>query len=228
MLELKNLGKFYSDQKILENLNLSIEPGEIFCILGPSGAGKSTLLNIVAGIIDSYEGKVVNDAKRIGYVFQEDRLLPWMNVEDNIKIVNDALTSQEISHLLIEMELLKDKNKMPHELSGGMRQRVAIARAFAYKPDLLLLDEPFKSLDYSLKSKMIDALLRLWNETEITVLFVTHDMDEALWTADRIALLAKYPKGLLDIFSIENPRVLSSEDVIRHKNSIKTYWEESI
>ncbi len=228
MLELKNLGKFYSDQKILEDINLSIEPGEIFCILGPSGAGKSTLLNIVAGILDSYDGNVVNDAKRIGYVFQEDRLLPWMNVEDNIKIVNDALTSQEIIHLLNEMELLKDKNKMPHELSGGMRQRVAIARAFAYKPDLLLLDEPFKSLDYSLKSKMIAALLRLWSETEITVLFVTHDMDEALWTADRIALLAKHPKGLLDIFSIENPRLLSGEDVIKHKNSIKTYWEESI
>jgi NitT/TauT family transport system ATP-binding protein len=228
MLELKNLGKFYNDQKILEDLNLRIEPGEIFCILGPSGAGKSTLLNIVAGIMDSYDGKMVNDAKRIGYVFQEDRLLPWMNVEDNIKVVNDALTHLEISHLLIEMELLNDKDKMPHELSGGMRQRVAIARAFAYKPDLLLLDEPFKSLDYSLKAKMIDALLRLWNETEITVLFVTHDMDEALWTADRIALLAKHPKGLLDIFNIENPRALAVDDVIRYKNTIKTYWEESI
>jgi NitT/TauT family transport system ATP-binding protein len=228
MLELKNLGKFYNDQKILEDLNLRIEPGEIFCILGPSGAGKSTLLNIVAGIMDSYDGNMVNYAKRIGYVFQEDRLLPWMNVEDNIKVVNDALTHLEISHLLIEMELLNDKDKMPHELSGGMRQRVAIARAFAYKPDLLLLDEPFKSLDYSLKAKMIDALLRLWNETEITVLFVTHDMDEALWTADRIALLAKHPKGLLDIFNIENPRALAVDDVIRYKNTIKTYWEESI
>lgn len=228
MLELKNLGKLYNDQKILENINLSIEPGEIFCILGPSGAGKSTLLNIIAGIMDSYEGNVVNDAKRIGYVFQEDRLLPWMNVEDNIKVVNDALTHKEISHLLMEMELLKDKDKRPNELSGGMRQRVAIARAFAYKPDLLLLDEPFKSLDYSLKSKMIEALLRLWSETEITVLFVTHDMDEALWTADRIALLAKHPKGLLDIFNIENSRALSGDDVIRYKNSIKTYWEESI
>ena len=228
MLELRKLGKIYSDQKILDDINLSIEQGEIFCILGPSGAGKSTLLNIVAGIMDSFDGMMVNDAKRIGYVFQEDRLLPWLNVEDNIKIVNDALTTQEISHLLIEMELLKEKTKMPHELSGGMRQRVAIARAFAYKPDLLLLDEPFKSLDYTLKAKMIDALLRLWKESEITVLFVTHDMDEALWTADRIALLAKYPKGLLDIFSIEKPRALTSEEVMRYKNSIKTYWEESI
>lgn len=228
MLEIKNLSKLYNGQIILNDINLRIESGEVFCILGPSGAGKSTLLNIVAGIMDSYDGKVINKAKRIGYVFQEDRLLPWLSLEDNIKVVNDTLSQQEINHLLIEMELMNDKAKMPHELSGGMRQRVAIARAFAYKPDLLLLDEPFKSLDYTLKAKMVDALLRLWHETEITVLFVTHDMDEALWTADRIALLAKHPKGLLDIFNIENPRALSDDDLIRYKISIKTYWEESI
>jgi NitT/TauT family transport system ATP-binding protein len=228
MLKLENISKSYGGQKVLEALDLEVEQGEVYCLLGPSGAGKSTLLHIIAGTAACDSGTIELEADRIGYVFQEDRLLPWLSVEDNIRVVNDTLSDVEVRHFLEEMDLSGSLGKKPDELSGGMRQRVSIARAFAYKPDLLLLDEPFKSLDYSLKAKMIESLLRVWRETRITVLFVTHDIDEALWTADRIGVLGMHPKGLKNVIEVPNPRKLNEAEFNQLKTEILNYWEENI
>lgn len=228
MLELHQISKAYQGIQVLESLNLSIKEGEIYCILGPSGAGKSTLLHILAGIVHQDSGKMILGTNRIGYVFQEDRLLPWLTVEENICLVNETLSSEALNHLLSEMDLESVKNQKPDVLSGGMRQRVSIARAFAIEPSLLLLDEPFKSLDYALKAKIIETLLGVWRERKITVVFVTHDIEEALWTADRIAILGKHPVGLKDVIEVEHPRRLDENEQVQFKKKLQLYWEENL
>ncbi|MBM7561265.1 ABC transporter ATP-binding protein [Fusibacter tunisiensis] len=228
MLELHQISKAYQGMQVLESLNLSIKEGEIYCILGPSGAGKSTLLHILAGIVHQDSGKMILGTNRIGYVFQEDRLLPWLTVEENICLVNETLSSEALNHLLSEMDLESVKNQKPDVLSGGMRQRVSIARAFAIEPSLLLLDEPFKSLDYALKAKIIETLLGVWRERKITVVFVTHDIEEALWTADRIAILGKHPVGLKDVIEVEHPRRLDENEQVQFKKKLQLYWEENL
>lgn len=228
MLELHQISKAYQGMQVLESLNLSIKEGEIYCILGPSGAGKSTLLHILAGIVHQDSGRMILGTNRIGYVFQEDRLLPWLTVEENICLVNETLSSEALNHLLSEMDLESVKNQKPDVLSGGMRQRVSIARAFAIEPSLLLLDEPFKSLDYALKAKIIETLLGVWRERKITVVFVTHDIEEALWTADRIAILGKHPVGLKDVIEVEHPRRLDENEQVQFKKKLQLYWEENL
>jgi len=197
-------------------------------LLGPSGAGKTTLLNIVSGLMPADEGQVETLAKRTAYVFQEDRLLPWMTVRGNIELVNENLSKTDLDAILDEMDLLKSSEMYPEALSGGMRQRVAIARAFAYTPDLLLMDEPFKSLDFSLRARLIEALLKIWGKNQTTVFFVTHDMDEALWIADRIAILGKSPAGIVKTFEVARPRQLTEEEHEAMKRYIQTIWEEDL
>jgi NitT/TauT family transport system ATP-binding protein len=126
------------------------------------------------------------------------------------------------------MDLESVKNQKPDVLSGGMRQRVSIARAFAIEPSLLLLDEPFKSLDYALKAKIIETLLGVWRERKTTVVFVTHDIEEALWTADRIAILGKHPVGLKDVIEVEHPRRLDENEQVQFKKKLQLYWEENL
>jgi len=221
--ELRNICKRYGTLEVLNNFSLDVKPKEIVCILGASGCGKSTLLSILSGVLDPEEGQVKRHTKRIGYVFQEDRLLPWKTVYDNIYFVNKESSEDEID-LLIEVIGLKGFEAcLPKELSGGMRQRCSIARAFNYHPELLLMDEPFKALDYSLRLRMIGQLIEVWRKTSSAIVFVTHQIDEALMLGNRVIVLSERPATILKTYSIKTKqenRELNSKELTEVRNEI--------
>lgn len=184
-IDIKNLYKSYGELVICEDFNMTLENEKITGLLGPSGCGKTTLLNILAGL-EEYDSGTIDglEGKTLSYIFQEDRLIPWSTVKDNIvfvlKSIYDDHEGGRIADEYLQMVGLKDyAHYYPHQLSGGMKQRVAIARAFAYPADILLMDEPFKGLDLDLKTGLIESFLRLWEEDKRTVIFVTHDLEEA-------------------------------------------------
>ena len=190
-VQLKNLNKSFGDNKVLVNLNLNFEKNKITVVTGPSGCGKTTLLNIISGIEKPDSGEVILKDHSISFIFQEDRLIPDLTVYKNIEFVlKSTLTEQEVKPIIEKyLELVKlteAKDKYPEQLSGGMKRRVAVARAFAYRSDLLIMDEPFKGLDDKLKKEIIDEFLRIYNQDKRTVILVTHDMDEAVFLGDTI------------------------------------------
>ena len=188
----------------IDGLNLRVRRGELVCILGPSGQGKSTLLRAVAGLtrpdagtITTREGLVTEPGPDRGMVFQQDAIPMWLRVADNVAFgprlrgVARSDYQSRVDHLIDEVGLTDWRRAWPRQLSGGMRKRVAIAAVFANEPGILLMDEPFGSLDYFTRENLHRVLLQLWAETSTTVLFVTHDVDEALRLADRIIILGK-------------------------------------
>jgi NitT/TauT family transport system ATP-binding protein len=184
----------------LSGLSLRIAPGELVALVGPSGCGKTTFLNIVAGLDRDFAGDVRLAPRpdgrpaRVGYVFQEPRLLPWRTVCENIALVLPSQRAEAIvKDMLQAVGLAEAQNLYPPQLSGGMSRRASIARAFAIEPDLLLMDEPFVSLDHDTVEQLRELLLRLWHARPTTVLFVTHDLREALVLADRLVLLSASP-----------------------------------
>lgn len=211
-MKLEGVSKSFDEVKVLSNLNLSINKKEITCILGPSGCGKSTLLHIMAGLIKPDMGRIQEDKKKVGYVFQEDRLLPWRTVYENIKLVNKKSTETKIKGLIEMVGLKNFENKYPAQLSGGMRQRCAIARAFNFECEMLLMDEPFKSLDYDLRIHMVKSLIDIWNRWNNSIVFVTHEIDEALLLGDKIVVLSKNPCRVGTIVSIDTPQHLRNLD----------------
>ena len=205
IIKIEKLTKTYEDNIILNNIDLTIREGEFVCLIGPSGEGKTTLLNLIGGFIEKDSGNIKFQGKEIRkptrdciMVFQEfDQLFSWKNLKENIgfplKNSREKLSMEEINDLstkYIEMVKLKGfENHYPHQLSGGMKQRVALARALATSPKVLLMDEPFGSLDAQTKSSLHSTLLDIWGKTNTTIIFVTHDVREALTLADRIVLL---------------------------------------
>ena len=205
----------------VQETNLTISPGEFVCILGPSGCGKSTLLNTVAGYVNPSTGSVLVDDVEVtnpgpdrGMVFQQYSLFPWKTVRENIafgpKIGGHSKAECEsVANTFLEMiGLAKVANSYPGELSGGMQQRVGIARALANYPSVLLMDEPFGALDAQTRLMMQENLLNIWSEFGITVLFITHDVDEAIFLADRILVMSASPGSIIADLSvnIERPR----------------------
>ncbi|MCY6958310.1 ABC transporter ATP-binding protein [Clostridium brassicae] len=193
-IELINVCKSFQGQDVFKNLNIGFVKNKISVILGPSGCGKTTLLNIISGIEKVDFGKVVVNNNSISYIFQEDRLIPWLTVYENIaftlKSYKNKKEMDNIIHKYLDIVKLNDhKDKLPHELSGGMKRRVAVARAFSYKSELLLMDEPFKGLDVKLKQYIIAEFLKIWQEDKRTVIMVTHDMEEAKILGDKIYYL---------------------------------------
>lgn len=189
MIELVNVSKKYANTPVYENFSLEIEEGKITCLLGASGCGKTTLLNMLAGLTP-YEGRIGNVPERISYIFQEERLLPNLTVKQNVALVlGKNADGKKISEILEKVELSGKEDAYPAELSGGQAQRVSIARAFAYPSGLILMDEPFSSLDTALKIRLIDVFCRLWREEKRTAVFVTHDAEEAYMLAHRAVLL---------------------------------------
>ena len=189
MIGLKNVAKRYGSASVYENFSLSLEEGKITCLLGASGCGKTTLLNMLAGLTP-YEGKIENVPPRVSYIFQEERLLPNLTVRQNVALVlGKHADERKISEILAKVELTGKENAYPSELSGGQRQRVSVARAFAYPSGLILMDEPFSSLDTALKIRLVDVFVRLWKEERRTAVFVTHDAEEAYMLAHRAVIL---------------------------------------
>ncbi len=201
--------KTYSDNSkdgksvhAITHLQLTVNPHEFVCLVGPSGCGKTTLLNIIAGLDQHFQGKIsIEDAKKspaIGYVFQNPRLLPWHTVRENIELAPvHSLKHELLDALLDSMQLTSVQHTYPNHLSLGMSRRVAIARAFATDPDILLMDEPFVSLDAPTARQVRELMLKLWYQRPHTVLFVTHDLREAIALADRLIFLSNPPMRLV-------------------------------
>lgn len=218
---------------VLENVNLHVGEGEFLCLLGPSGCGKSTLLNVMAGFLQSttgtvrVDGEVVRgpDARRI-YVFQERGVFPWLTVEGNIGFGLGRLPRSErearVAHYIKMVGLEGFERTYPPELSGGMKQRVEVARALAVNPDVLFLDEPFGALDSITRLTMRRELLRIWEAERKTVIFVTHDIDEAVQLADRIAIMSTRPGTIQKVMTVgmEHPRDLSSSRYLELRQEI--------
>ena len=195
----------------IRDLHIELDDGEFVCLVGPSGCGKTTLLNIVAGLDRQFDGKIGAEegegALRVGYVFQNPRLLPWRTVRENIDLAMPAGEDGSlVEHLLEVMDLSQWQGQYPQKLSGGMGRRVALARAFAIRPTLLLMDEPFVSLDAPTARRIRQLLVRVWLERPHTVLFVTHDLREAISLADRLVFLSPPPTSVLHQVAVDIPR----------------------
>lgn len=203
----------------LENINIDIKDGEFICIVGPSGCGKTTFLNTVIGLLRPSKGEILLDQKKIdgpgkdrAMVFQNPSLLPWRTVLDNVLYgveLHKALSAEKKQEAMefIEMVGLKGfENHFPHELSGGMQQRVNLARALTVNPSLLLLDEPFSALDAQTREFMQGELLRIWSETKKTSIFITHQIDEAVFLADRVFVFGARPGRVVEVIDVNIPR----------------------
>ena len=193
--------------QVLGELALSLESGAVAALVGPSGCGKTTLLRIIAGLDHDFEGGVSIPAQgMLGMVFQEPRLLPWRTVEQNVRLAAPDASEDEVEMLFAALGLAAHRNHFPGELSLGLARRVALARAFAVKPDLLLLDEPFVSLDNALAARLRDELAELVKRRPVTTLLVTHNVEEAIDLADRLYLLSASPARVLAEVPIARPR----------------------
>ena len=249
-IKIENLSKEFPQPKnkikilkVLDTISLQVEDGEFVAFFGPNGCGKTTMLNILSGIDEQTSGKIlVNDKNpeksKVGFVFQNynESMLPWRTVEGNISLaleaqgINGEEKQQITEHLLKKVGLFEHRDKYFYELSGGMKQLTAICRAFAYEPELLLMDEPFSSLDYSTSRKMGLELLNIWRENKKTTLFVSHDVDEAVFLADKVVVLSHLPTKIKGIIDVKFPRprkisILSSEDFFETRNKVLRLFE---
>lgn len=216
----------------LDNINLKVKSGEFLCIVGPSGCGKSTLLHLIAGLQPATSGKVLVDDKQIEgtgtdriLIFQELGLFPWLTVGQNIEFgmkmkgISKAERKEKTDYYLRLVHLAQFKDSYTHQLSGGMRQRVALARALASEPDVLLMDEPFAALDAQTRDLLHDELERIWSETGRTIIFVTHNVREAVRLGDRVVLFTFRPGRVKREFVVDLPRPRQLEDVTVAKSA---------
>jgi NitT/TauT family transport system ATP-binding protein len=230
-LEISQVSKYFgekgSERCVLSNINLEVNPKQFVCLLGPSGCGKSTLLNTIAGFIKPDAGFVSVNDKRVtkpgpdrGFVFQKNSLLPWMTLEQNvgyglkIKGFKKADTVDKVDHYLDLVGLSKYRSSYPHELSGGMQQRGSIVRALITQPSVLLMDEPFGAVDAQTRIILQEMLLRIWAQVGITIVFVTHDIDEAVLLADRIVVMGVNPGHIKATFDVGLVRPRSADSTL--------------
>jgi len=234
LLRYEQLGKVYATPRgpypVLANINLEVNQGEFVCVIGHSGCGKSTLLNMVSGFATPSSGQVLLEGKPITkpgpdrmVVFQGYALLPWLTAYENVHLaidsVNPKLPENEKREIALEhlamVGLTEAANKKITQISGGMKQRVAIARALSIRPEVLILDEPFGALDAITKEELQEELLKIWNTQKCTVLMITHDIDEALFLADRLVMMTNGPAaGIGEVLTIDFPRPRSREEIM--------------
>ncbi|WP_433370244.1 ABC transporter ATP-binding protein [Actinoplanes sp. CA-142083] len=216
VVQLENVSKQYGSGAnallALDRVSLTVRQGEFVCLLGASGCGKSTLLSLVAGLDKISGGTLDIGGRKVSLMFQEAALFPWLSVAGNVELalrlqgVGRAERRKRAEELLEIVRLRGFGAKRPHELSGGMRQRVALARALAQNADILLMDEPFGALDAMTRDILHDELERIWREQELTVLFVTHNVREAVRLGDRVVLLSSRPGRVIEDFPVTHPR----------------------
>ena len=218
-LSVAGVRKRYGDVPVIGGIDLEVAAGEILALVGPSGCGKSTLLRLIAGLDTRYAGEIRVDGSpicgpdpRVGLVFQEPRLFPWLTIAQNVAFglrrPDSAMARELVADALAVMGLSSFANALPKQVSGGMAQRAALARALVTEPQVLLLDEPFSALDAFTRMKLQDHLLTAWQRYRPTLVLVTHDLDEAVYLADRVVLLAERPSRVQDVLRVapERPR----------------------
>ena len=220
--------KRFGRDAVLHDLALEVRPSEIACLIGPSGCGKSTLLRLISGLERGHTGTltigghaIAGPSRAVGFMFQEPRLLPWSTVRDNVALAlpPGAARDARVATLLGQVHLSGATNRLPRQLSGGMAQRVALARALAAEPGVLLLDEPFSAVDALTRMTLQDLVLEIWQRTRITVLLVTHDLDEALYLSDRVFVMAGKPARVTEVITVGLPRPRDRRDpaLARHR-----------
>lgn len=231
-LELKNVSRTFSGKTVVQNISISVKPGEIIGLLGTSGCGKSTVLRAISGLDDGYDGEIGINGKKTkevhdetGFIFQEPRLLPWLTVIENIIFGLKGKKQENLKRAkqyLANVGLSDCGHLYPRQLSGGMAQRVAIARALVTSPEILLLDEPFSALDAFTKMQLQDLLLDIWKMYQSTLVLVTHDVDEALYLCDRVIILRGQPGEIVKEITIDEkrPRQRGSRDLAELKTEI--------
>ena len=240
-IEVKNINKSFEGKKkdelsVLENINLTINDGELVCLLGPSGCGKTTLLRLIAGLDQPTSGEIVANGEVVkkpsgdrAVIFQQYSLFPWLTVLQNVtfglEMTKKDSNEENIAaaeRYLKSVGLIDFKDSYPHELSGGMKQRVAIIRSLLNHSPILLMDEPFSALDMQNRHKLQEQLIGVWKRFENTIVFVTHDVDEAVYLADKIVILDKNPGRIAYIVDvdIERPRRRDSPEFIKLQESI--------
>lgn len=241
-LNIQSLNKIFSTQTeeviALKDVNLQIKQGEFITVIGPSGCGKSTLLKIIAGLDTTYQGTVELDQEPIkgpslekGFIFQEPRLFPWLTVEKNIagdQSLKNPAVRQKVDELIQLVKLEGFETTFPKQLSGGMAQRVSIARALLRNPKILLLDEPFGALDAFTRSHMQEVLLDIWTKNKTTMIFVTHDLDEAVFLGQRVVIMNPRPGHIKAVLPIELsfPRKRSSLSFQEMRRNVLNEFEK--
>lgn len=227
MIKLNNVCKEYNNELLYNNFNIEFDQNKISCILGPSGIGKTTLVNMITGLTTPDSGEIMLPINsKFSYVFQEPRLLEWYSVYDNIEIVlreyYDITERKAIINKTLDLVGLNDfSNYKISELSGGMAQRVSLARAFAYPSNILILDEPFKGLDYKLEEDLLIKFKSLWQNDKRTVLFITHDIEQALFLSDYVYVFNNKPVEV--VYSLSIDKLSKNSISIDAKNIIKKY-----
>lgn len=234
-VKVNHLTKKFGDLLVLDDISFHVKKGEFLCIVGPTGCGKTTFLNSLTKLYEPTSGEIlVNnepvDLKKhnVAYIFQEYSTMPWLTVEENIRFGLDVKhVSKEESNKLVEeymgiVGLTKYRNYYPEQLSASMLQRVVIARAFATKPELLLMDEPYGQLDIELRFKLEDELLHLWEKTKTTVVFITHNIEEAVYLGERILVLTNKPTKIKQEIhnDLPRPRDIASSDFVALRNKV--------
>ncbi|HBW6575734.1 TPA: taurine ABC transporter ATP-binding subunit [Klebsiella pneumoniae] len=239
MLQISHLSADYGGKPALADINLTLESGELLVVLGPSGCGKTTLLNLIAGFVPYQHGSITLEGQRVtgpgaerGVVFQNEGLLPWRNVQDNVALglqlagVDKTQRRQAAAQMLKKVGLEGAEKRFIWQLSGGQRQRVGIARALAANPQLLLLDEPFGALDAFTREQMQTLLLKLWHETGKQVLLITHDIEEAIFMATELVLLSPGPGRVVERLPLDFSRRFVAGESCRSIKSDPRFIEQ--
>ncbi|MEY8355185.1 ABC transporter ATP-binding protein [Lachnospiraceae bacterium 54-53] len=234
-VEVKNLTKKFGDLLVLNDISFDVGEGDLLCVVGPTGCGKTTFLNSLTKIYEATSGEILLDnepvnprKQNISYIFQGDSTMPWLTVEQNvgfgldIKKVSKERRVGLVNKYLDIVGLTKYKNYYPNQLSTSMLQRVGIARAFATEPDLLLMDEPYGQLDMELRFHLEDELVRLWQMTGTTVIFITHNIEEAVYLSNHIMILTNKPTSVKRIMDnkLPRPRDITSEAFVNLRNEV--------
>lgn len=234
-VEVRNLTKKFGDLLVLDNISFQVEKGEFLCIVGPTGCGKTTFLNSLTRLYDLTAGEILLNGQpvdpkkhNISYIFQEYSAMPWLSVEDNIRFgldikgVSKEDARNNVEEMLEIVGLTKFRKQYPHQLSASMLQRVSIARAFATKPELLLMDEPYGQLDIELRFKLEDELIKLWERLGATVIFITHNIEEAVYLGQNIMVLTNKPTKVKTVIPDEmpHPRDVTATEFVELRNHV--------
>ncbi|MGI6123446.1 MAG: ABC transporter ATP-binding protein [Acetivibrionales bacterium] len=238
-IEVKNLTKNFGSLKVLDNISFKVKKGEFICVVGPTGCGKTTFLNLLTRLINPTSGEIYIDGTpadpkkhNISFAFQEPSALPWKTVEENImvgmklkKLPKDEIKSRT-EEILKLLGLAKFRNQYPHQLSTSSEQRIVIGRSFALYPDLLLMDEPYGQMDIKMRYYLEDEVIKLWQRFESTVLFITHNIEEAVYLADKIIILTNKPATIKEelIVDLPRPRDITSPEFVE----LRRYVTEQI